>query len=88
MRISGHIRSEYVYGATRVCWGVERLSLYQRWSPVHVEIPFVVLTSHHILYNEHVKESHHYNCDEFVASLEHSRHLSQYIVIYVMYIAY
>ncbi len=63
--------SEYTYGATRISWGPERLTLYQRWTPFQVEIPFVVLTSHHILYNKGVKDSHNYNCDEFVSSLEY-----------------
>lgn len=50
-------------------YGEEDLSFLERWNPSS-QVPFLLLTSHHILYNEKEKESETYNCDEFLASLE------------------
>jgi hypothetical protein len=54
-----------------MCWGDdENLSFFQRWNPLS-NIPYLMLTSHHILYNEKEKETEYYNCDEFIATLEY-----------------
>ena len=58
-----------MYGAVKLCWGDDNLSFLQKWSPVG-DVPFLTLTSHHILYNEKEKETTFYNCDDFIASLE------------------
>ena len=64
--------SEYAYGAVKLVWGDENLGFVQRWNPFNYStVPFIVFTSHHILYNEKEKESSIYNCDEFIASLEY-----------------
>jgi len=44
--------------------------MVQKLNPFSSNLPEVVLTSHHILYNEKEKETETYNCDEFIASLE------------------
>ena len=66
----GSMMGEYVYGAVKIIWGDENLSVLQKWNPLNFSVPFVVFTSHHILYNDKEKETEYYNCDEFIASLE------------------
>jgi hypothetical protein len=60
----------YSYGAVKIVYGNSNLSFLQKWNPLSSEVPIIMLTSHHILYNEKEKESEIYNCDEFLACLE------------------
>ena len=65
------MKSKYDYGAVRICWGDdENVPFYTRWNPFFDSVPYVMFTSHHILYNDKEKETEYYNCDEFIATLE------------------
>lgn len=59
-----------MYGAVKIVYGSENTSFFERWNPAASNVPILILTSHHILYNEKEKESEVYNCDEFLANLE------------------
>lgn len=59
-----------------MCWGNDDLSFLQKWNPLS-EVPFVMFTSHHILYNDKEKETEFYNCDEFIASLEYGKFVAK-----------
>lgn len=63
--------SDYYYGAVRLSWEEdEKIGVFQKWNPFG-ELPYLMFTSHHILYNEKEKETEIYNCDEFISSLEY-----------------
>ena len=65
------ILSDYYYGAVRLSWEEdEKIGVFQKWNPFG-ELPYLMFTSHHILYNEKEKETETYNCDEFISSLEY-----------------
>lgn len=66
---SSSIMDPYKYGGVRLTWP-ETTNLAQRLNPFSNTLPELVLTSHHILYNDKEKETESYNCDEFIASLE------------------
>jgi hypothetical protein len=68
----GSFMGDYQYGAVRICWGDdENVSFFSKWNPFYESVPYLMLTSHHILYNDKEKETEYYNCDEFIASLEY-----------------
>jgi hypothetical protein len=70
----GSLMGQYDYGAVRICWGDdENVSFFSRWNPFYDSVPYIMLTSHHILYNDKEKETEYYNCDEFIASLEYGK---------------
>lgn len=48
----------------------QRARIFSNLNPFGSKQPELVLTSHHILYNEKEKETSIYNCDEFIGSLE------------------
>jgi len=66
----GSLMEGYQYGAVKIVYGTENLSFLEKWNPINSDVPLLMLTSHHILYNEKEKESEIYNCDEFLANLE------------------
>ena len=63
--------SEYAYGAVQLNWSNDPPSFLDRWNPFGGKIPYVIFTSHHILYHDKEREASVYNCDEFIASLEY-----------------
>jgi hypothetical protein len=64
---------KYDYGAIKLCWGDDDLPFFKKWNPFSDKVPFLILTSHHILYNEKEKETAIYNCDEFISSIEYGK---------------
>ncbi|CAF0710212.1 unnamed protein product [Brachionus calyciflorus] len=68
----GSLMGEYAYGAVKLCWDKEEnIGFFQKWNPL-AKIPYIIFTSHHVLYSEKEKETELYNCDEFIASLEYA----------------
>ena len=49
----------------------KNISFIDKCNPFSTRMPFVILTSHHIHYNEKEKSSEFYNCDKFIASLNY-----------------
>jgi hypothetical protein len=68
-----NIKSEYLYGAVKLTFG-EDPSFTERWNPLSSYNPYLIYTSHMLLYNEKERETEYYNCDEFIASLEFGKY--------------
>jgi len=65
---SNSLMGKYLYGAVRIKWGEAKL--IDNWNPFSKNIPFLVLTSHHILYHDNEKETATFNCDDFITTLD------------------
>jgi hypothetical protein len=64
------INSKYRYGACKIIFGERNLNALEKWNIFNSRVPFKILTSHHILYNEKEAETALFNCDDFIQSLD------------------